>query len=216
MTSQPMTEARPKEQEAVLRRRLAVRCALLLVLSGPVGFAAGVLMNINGRVVTGIWGAATVSVAVAVALWVVLRREQGRAARLGVTLSRYVDLGRLVRRGDPPVQAEVRQTVREILQRQQASWEQMTSKRQSRLRTGLIVLFFLITVANLLDRQYALAFFSAFALLSWLSLPLSLRRQRKRLEAAQGKLARNPYTGSSRSAVRDCPARATGGHRQQS
>ncbi|MCL7430528.1 hypothetical protein [Streptomyces sp. YS415] len=192
MTSQPMAEARPKEQEAVLRRRLVVRCALLLVLSGPVGFAAGMLMNSNGRVVTGIWVAATVFVGGVVTLWVVLRRERRRAARFGLTLSRYVDLGRLVRRGDPPVQAEVRPAVLEILERQRASWEQMTSKGHSRLRIGLIALFLLITVGNLLDRQYALAFFSSFALLCWLSMPLGLRRHRKRLEAAQGKLARNP------------------------
>ncbi|MYS55934.1 hypothetical protein GTW46_38800 [Streptomyces sp. SID6013] len=196
-----MPEARRKEQEAVLRRRLVVRCALLLVLAGPVGFAAGMLMNINGRLITGIWVAATVFIAVAVALWAVLRREQRRAARLGVTLGRYVDLGRLVRRGDPPVQAEVRPAVLEILERQRASWEQMTSKGQSWLRTGLIALFFLITVVNVLDRQYALAFFSSFALLSWLSLPLSLRRQRKRLQAAEGKLAATRNTGSSRRAV---------------
>ncbi|MEW2452139.1 hypothetical protein AB0896_32070 [Streptomyces parvulus] len=192
MTWQPMAETRPKEQEVVLRRRLAVRCALLLVLSGPVGFAAGMLMNINGRVVNGTWMAAAVFVMMAVTLWVALRREQRRAVHLGVTLSRYVDLGRLVRRGDPPVQPEVRPAVLEILERQRALWERMTSKGQSRLRIGLIALFILITAVNLLDRQYALALFFSFALLSWLSLPLSLRRQRKRLEAAQGKLARNP------------------------
>ncbi|MFE6365889.1 hypothetical protein ACFVP3_38710 [Streptomyces sp. NPDC057806] len=192
MTSQPMAEARPKEQETVLRRRLAARCALLLLLSGPVGFAAGMLVSSNRRVVTGIWLAATVFVMGAVVMWVVLRRERGRAARFGLTLSRYVDLGRLVRRGDPPVQAEVRPAVLEILERQRASWEQITSKGQSRLRIGLIALFLVITVFNLLDRQYALASFSLFPLLSWLSIPLSHRRQRKRLEAAQSKLARNP------------------------
>ncbi|NEB80875.1 hypothetical protein G3I40_37545 [Streptomyces sp. SID14478] len=184
MTNQPI--AFP--DEATLRRRLTMRWALLLVLSGLFGFVVGLVLNLSGRVLSGVLMAAFLIVVVAVTSCVVLCRERRRAGRHGLSLSRYSYVGTQISSGRLPADPALRSAALDIVERQSQAVDRASSRPQKVLRVVMIVLFATLAVDRMLSQEYGVAALFSFTLVCSLWTPLGLRRQRRRLETVRSTL----------------------------
>ncbi|MFF8097727.1 hypothetical protein [Streptomyces sp. NPDC016675] len=180
-----------------------MRTSGLLLLTAGVGFAIGVL-TVGGerRWWTGTAVAAIASVVVAVAIAVMWRGESNRTRRFGLSAGQLLHLVRQVRRGTPPTDPAVRPAVLEILGRQRRALTFQRRKGYRRLRGCLLVVFSLLAVVQLTSGSYG----SGAVTLLWLLLvllgPLMLRRQERRLDAAERSLGLTPDAPTHRPKLR--------------
>ncbi|OKI87218.1 hypothetical protein AMK11_13400 [Streptomyces sp. CB02414] len=128
----------------------------------------------------------TLAVVAAVVSFVGAWRWQRRAARrFGLTARQYTRLGQAIRRGRPPTDPAVRPAVVDIVERQRRMLEWQGDRRYRWVRVALICLWLVIAAAHFADGSYLPAALMLLGVLAFLALPLSLRRQRRRLEAVE-------------------------------
>ncbi|MER7172950.1 hypothetical protein [Streptomyces mesophilus] len=184
-----MTDKRAEHlDEAMLRRRLAVRCALFLAAAGLLGLGIGWVANIGERLATGVCASALLIAVTAVPGRVTLHRDRARAGRHGLSLSRYAYLGEQIRRGRPPTDAALRPAVLEVAERQSLAVEQASSKPVQALRVSAIVLVTWPTVDRILRQEYGLGALYLCMILSTVWAEVSVRRRRRRLGTVRRKL----------------------------
>ncbi|MEW2261992.1 hypothetical protein ACGF5T_04390 [Streptomyces sp. NPDC047853] len=170
-----------------------MRTSGLLLLTAGVGFAIGVL-TVGGerRWWSGTAVAVIASVVVAVAIAVMWRGEGNRTRRFGLSAGQLLHLARQVRRGTPPTDPAARPAVLEILGRQRRALTFQRRKGYRHLRGCLLVLFSLLAVVQLTSGSYGSGALTLLWLLLVLLGPLMLRRQERRLDAAERSLGLTP------------------------
>ncbi|ANB07658.1 hypothetical protein SAM40697_3700 [Streptomyces ambofaciens] len=181
-----VTENGPRSSH---RHGTAARTTALLLLTAGVGFALGALTaDGERRWWSGTVVAAIASVVAAVTLAAVWRRETRRARRFGLSTGQLFHLARDVRRGTPPTDPAARPAVLELLGRQRRALGFQRHKGYRRARTCLIILFSLLAVVQLASGSYGSGALTLLWVLFFLLGPLTLRRQERRLDAAERSL----------------------------
>ncbi|MFE5399232.1 hypothetical protein ACFQ9U_32305 [Streptomyces sp. NPDC056568] len=178
---------------------MAAQVTGVLVLTAGVGFAVGALTDGGEPALRSGAGVAAIAITfAAITLAVVWRRESHRARRFGLPFAQLVRVARDVRRGTPPTDPAVRPAVLEALGRQRRALAFQRHKSYRRLRGCLLAVFSLLAVVQLATGSYG----SAAPILVWLPLlllgPLMLRRQERRLDAAERSLGLTPDTPTHR------------------
>lgn len=190
----------PAEKTRASTGRASAVKILLVVLSAAVlaGFLLGAVAG-EGKVdiPPGWWFAAVFLLlglgAVAWAWWWTRRR----AARFGLSASRYTRVGRRLRRGElPEGDAELSAAI-DIVTRQRRVLDTQQHRWGTRLTAAVALLWLVSAASQILEHNYGYACFQLLVAGTFLVNPLTMRRQRRRLEAVEQALARQHPQGTS-------------------
>ncbi|MCZ9349348.1 hypothetical protein NGM36_06000 [Streptomyces mutabilis] len=150
------------------------------------GLAVGVLTaDTEPWVRSALTIAAIALVAGLVTFLVVWRLAGLTARRFGLSAARYTRLGREMRRGRPPTDPGMRPAAVDIVARWRRTLESQGRRRYRWTRVALLSLWLVMAVTHLADGSYLPATLMLLGVLALLALPLSLRRQWRRLDAAE-------------------------------
>ncbi|MFJ8826585.1 hypothetical protein ACIREE_33045 [Streptomyces sp. NPDC102467] len=168
-------------------RRWAARWVLVtLMASALLGFLVGVLLaGTDDWLASGCLTGAIALVCATVALVVVWRQERKRARRHGLTAGQLMLIGRATGRGSPPLEPEVRPAVLAVLARQRRAVEQQRSRAYRWMRIVMIPLWVVMASVSIASGSYGPAALMLGGAVLFLLVPLSLRRQERRIDAAQ-------------------------------
>ncbi|MFE1016187.1 hypothetical protein ACFW4M_33630 [Streptomyces sp. NPDC058794] len=155
----------------------------ILLAAGLAGFLLGVVVGEDEVDVSrGLLFAVAfllLGLAVVVGVWWWTRR---RATQFGLSASRYMRVGRRIQRGELPKDPAELPTAIDIVARQR----RMVNTQQRRwvlwLAAAVALLWLVSAVAQFLDHNYGYACFQLFVTGLFLVSPLTMRRQRRRLE----------------------------------
>lgn len=175
------------EARADTGRRGAVGILLAVLLSAAVGgFLVGAVvgedrMNVSQGLVL---AAAFVLLAVAAAAWAwwSIRR---RAATFGLSTSRYLRVGRRIQRGEAPEDQAGRAAAIDIVTRRRRALGSHQRRWVWWLLGGGSLLWFVGAVLFVLDHNYGRACYNLGMSGLLLVNPLTMRRRRRRLDAAE-------------------------------
>lgn len=180
-------QQRSKSRQWVLKRTVVAFLGVTLW-----GFLIGVLTGGSGRYVSGVAVAVIAAVLTLIALAVVYRLEFRRARRFGLSLGQYLRIGQEIRHARLPADPAARPAVLDIVERQRKTLDQQRRRRW--VRISLIIMWSLIAVINVVDGSYGYAALMLTGIVAVLSVPHSLRRQERRLDAVERALGRRPQS----------------------
>ncbi len=189
-----MSEVAGKARMSAAAAVLAVSAAAALA-----GFLVGAVVGEDGVDVTqGLFYAvayALMGLLVAAAAWWSTRR---RAARFGLSASRYMRVGRQVQRGEVPENPEERPAAIDVATRQRRTLTVQRTRWVWCLMAVLALLWLVNAVIQFRDRNYGYACVNLALVGIFLLNPLAMRRQRRRLDTVERALhPRRPPHGTS-------------------